>query len=119
MITWIRIASIFMFLAVGFGSFGAHALHSRIGDYFFGVYRTAMLYHFIHALGLFVVAWLSTISKDFRIRLAGFLMVAGIIIFSGSLYALSLTGIRWVGVLTPIGGLCFLAAWICLFLAKL
>ncbi len=118
MIMWIRIASMLMFLAVGLGAFGAHALRGKLSDYSLDVYKTAVLYQFIHALGLFVVAWLSTISSDSKIGLAGFLMAAGIIIFSGSLYVLSLTGIKCFGALTPIGGLCFLAAWICLFFAK-
>ncbi len=118
MIMWTRIASILMFLAVGLGAFGAHALRGKLSDYSLDVYKTAVLYQFIHALGLFVVAWLSTVSSDSKIGLAGFLMIAGIIIFSGSLYVLSLSGIKWLGALTPIGGLCFLAAWICLILAK-
>ena len=118
MIIWIRVASLMMFIAVGLGAFGAHAIRGKISDYYFDVYKTAVLYQFIHALGLFVVAWLSTVSKDPKVSLAGFLMLAGIIIFSGSLYVLSLTGTKWLGALTPIGGLCFLAAWICLILVK-
>ena len=116
---WLKIASVMMFLAVVLGAFGAHAIRGRISDYSFDVYKTAVLYHFIHALGLFVVAWLSTISKDEKIFLSGVLMIAGIAIFSGSLYALSLTGIKWLGALTPIGGACFLAAWVCLMLIKI
>jgi uncharacterized membrane protein YgdD (TMEM256/DUF423 family) len=116
---WVRAACLFMFLAVALGAFGAHAIRGRISDYYLDVYKTAVLYQFIHALGLCVVAWLSTVSSDPKITLAGFLMAAGIIIFSGSLYVLSLTGIKWLGALTPIGGLCFLAAWGCLFLAKI
>ncbi len=118
MVMWIRIASILMFLAVGLGAFGAHALRGKLSDYSLDVYKTAVLYHFIHALGLFVVAWLSIINNDFKIALAGYLMIAGIIIFSGSLYVLSLTGIKWLGALAPIGGLCFLAAWICLIFVQ-
>ncbi|MDE2222619.1 MAG: DUF423 domain-containing protein [Candidatus Omnitrophica bacterium] len=113
---WIRIASFFMFLAVALGAFGAHAIRSKISEHYFDIYRTAVLYQFVHALGLFVVAWLSTISHSPRVGWAGYLMIAGIILFCGSLYALSLTGIKWLGALTPIGGLCFLAAWACLML---
>ena len=116
MIMWIRIASLLMFIAVALGAFGAHAIRGRISDYYLDVYKTAVLYQFIHALGLFVVAWLSSISADPKITIAGFLMLSGIIIFSGSLYILSLTGIKWLGAFTPIGGLCFLASWICLAL---
>ena len=118
MMIWIRVASVLMFLAVGLGAFGAHAIRGRISDYYLYVYKTAVLYQFIHALGLFVVAWLSTINSDPKITCAGFLMVAGIIIFSGSLYVLSLSGIKWLGAFTPIGGLCFLASWICLIIVK-
>jgi len=115
---WVRIASVLMFLAVGLGAFGAHALKSKISDDYLDVYKTAVLYQFIHALGLFVIAWLSTINNDPKITWAGFLMLAGIILFSGSLYVLSLSGLKWLGALTPIGGLCFLAAWISLVLVK-
>ena len=115
---WVRIASLFMFLAVALGAFGAHAIRGKISDYSLEVYKTAVLYQFIHALGLFAVAWLSTVSSDPRISWAGFLMAAGIIIFCGSLYVLSLTGIKGFGAVTPLGGLCFLAAWACLVLVK-
>jgi uncharacterized membrane protein YgdD (TMEM256/DUF423 family) len=115
---WVRIASLMMFLAVWMGAFGAHILHSKISEFHFEFYKTAVIYQFIHALGLFVVAWLSTVSKDEKINLAGVLMLSGIFIFSGSLYIMSLTSIKWMGALTPVGGLCFLAAWICLFLSK-
>jgi len=115
---WIKTASIFMLLAVAMGAFGAHTVRSHISDHDFEVYKTAVLYQFIHALGLFVVAWLSSICKDSKIALAGFLMAMGILIFSGSLYILSLTGLKLFGALTPVGGLCFMAAWICLILVK-
>jgi len=118
MMIWVRVASILMFLAVVLGAFGAHALRGKISDYYLDVYKTAVLYQFIHAMGLFVVAWLSVKSADPKITLAGFLMLSGIIIFSGSLYVLSLTGIKWLGAFTPVGGLCFLGAWICLALVK-
>jgi len=108
-----------MFLAVVLGAFGAHVIRGALSDHYFDVYRTAVQYQMVHALGLFVVAWLSGISKDSKISLAGFLMVAGIIIFSGSLYVLSLTGLKLFGALTPVGGVCFLAAWVCLFLVKI
>jgi len=115
---WIRMASVFMLLAVGLGAFGAHAMRGKISDYSLDVYKTAVLYQFIHALGLFVIAWLSSISQDPKINIAGFLMMAGIVLFSGSLYVLSISGLKWLGVLTPLGGLCFLAAWGCLFFVR-
>jgi uncharacterized membrane protein YgdD (TMEM256/DUF423 family) len=115
---WVKIASILMFLGVALGAFGAHALRSKLTDHYLDVYKTGVLYHFIHALGLFVVAWLSTVSTDPKINLAGIFMVLGIVLFSGSLYVLSVTGIKWLGAITPLGGLSFLAAWILLFLIK-
>ncbi len=115
---WIKYASFLMFLAVGLGAFGAHALKGKVDPYFLDVFKTGVLYHMIHALGLFVVAWLSTISQDPKVTWAGYLMVVGIVLFSGSLYAMTLTGIRPLGAITPLGGLSFLAAWVLLFLAK-
>jgi uncharacterized membrane protein YgdD (TMEM256/DUF423 family) len=115
---WAKIASVLMFLGVALGAFGAHALRAKLNEYSLDVYKTAVLYHFIHALGLFVVAWLSTISSDPKINLAGIFMLVGIILFSGSLYVLSVTGIKWLGAITPLGGLSFLAAWALVLLAK-
>lgn len=115
---WAKVASILMFLAVALGAFGSHALRGKLSDYTLDVYKTAVLYHMIHALGLFAVAWLSTMVTDPKVNLAGIFMLVGIIIFSGSLYVLSVTGMKWLGAITPIGGLSFLAAWVLLFLAK-
>ena len=105
-----------MFLAVGLGAFGAHALREKLIGYYLDVYKTAVLYHFIHALALFVVAWLSTQSADPKIQYAGWAFVAGIVLFSGSLYLLSITQMRWLGAVTPLGGLSFLAGWMLIFL---
>ena len=107
-----------MFLAVALGAFGSHALRGKLSDYYLEVYKTAVLYQFIHALGLFVVAWLSTINHDPKITWAGIAFVAGIVLFSGSLYTLSVTGIKWLGAITPLGGLSFLAGWFLIFLHK-
>ncbi len=116
---WVKIASGAMFLAVMLGAFGSHALRGKISDYDLDVYKTAVFYHMIHALGLFAIAWLSTVSQDPKVNLAGIFMLAGIIIFSGSLYALSITGVKWLGAVTPLGGLSFLVAWTLLLLVKL
>ncbi len=113
---WAKIASVLMFIAVALGAFGSHALRGKISDYYLEVYKTAALYHFIHALGLFVVAWLITATQNPKIGIAGIFMLAGIVLFSGSLYVLSVTGIKWLGAITPLGGLSFLAAWLILFL---
>src|ERR1041385_5540718 len=116
---WIKLGSILMFLGVALGAFGAHALKGRVDVYSLEVFKTGVLYQMIHALGLFVVAWLSTIVQDPRISWAGILMVAGILLFSGSLYIMCFSGVRAFGAITPLGGLCFLAAWILLFTSKI
>lgn len=115
---WAKMGSLFMLLGVALGAFGAHGLKNSLGEDMMKIYQTAVSYHLIHALGLFVVAWLSTQSADSKINLAGTFMVAGILIFSGSLYVLSVTGLRWLGAITPLGGLAFITAWAMLFLAK-
>jgi uncharacterized membrane protein YgdD (TMEM256/DUF423 family) len=102
----IRIAAIVMFLGVALGAFGAHALEDRlVANDRIATWDTAGMYHLIHGVVLFIIALTSPRSRSF------FFFLAGIVIFSGSLYALSLTGITKLGALTPIGGLCFLIAW--------
>ena len=108
---WAKIASVFMFFGVVLGAFGSHALKAKLSDYSLDVYKTAVMYHFIHALGLFIVAWLSMTVADPKINIAGIFMVIGIILFSGSLYALALTGHKWLGAIAPLGGVSFLIAW--------
>lgn len=112
---WIQIASIVMFLGVGLGAFGAHALKDRLTEYYLDVYKTGVLYHFIHGLALFVVAWL-TQNQNSSASIAGYCFLAGIVIFSGSLYILSITGIKWLGAVTPIGGILFIIGWGLLYL---
>lgn len=107
-----RIAAALCFLAVGLGAFGAHALKGTLSaNAMTDVWNKAVLYHFVHALALLVLASLPAAS-----RLASWLLLAGILIFSGSLYVLALTNIRWLGAITPLGGLCFLAGWLTLIL---
>jgi len=117
-VLWVKLASALMFLGVALGAFGAHALRGKVDPYFLDVFKTGVLYHMIHALGLFVVAWLSTVTQDPKIVWAGILMITGILLFSGSLYIIVLSGIRAFGAITPLGGVCFLAAWVLLFLSK-
>lgn len=114
---WAKLASFFMFLGVALGAFGAHGLKNKLTDYYLGVYEKAVFYHFIHALGLFAVAWLSTLFPTSKVFYSGVFLTAGILIFSGSLYLLSITQIKWLGAITPIGGLCFLIGWVLLFLS--
>ena len=102
------------FLAVALGAFGAHALKARLSSEMLQVFEVGVRYHFYHALGLFVVAWATTRWPGGAVTAAGWLFLAGTVIFSGSLYLLSLTGQRWLGAVTPIGGAAFLLGWLCL-----
>ncbi len=108
-----RIAAVFCFLAVALGAFGAHALRSTIESYgMLDVWNKAVLYHFVHAIALFVLALHGTANRS-----AGWLFFAGILLFSGSLYVMALTNLRWLGAITPLGGLCFLGGWISLIIS--
>ena len=105
-------------LAVAFGAFGAHALRARLTPDLLAIYHTATQYHFYHALGLICIALLAAQFPAMTgLHMAGWLMTAGLILFSGSLYVLSLTGIRWLGAVTPLGGVAFITAWATVVLA--
>ena len=97
-------------IAVGAGAFGAHALKKRLDADMLAVFETGARYQMYHALGLFAVACLIARGAP-AARPAGWLMLAGIVLFSGSLYALALSGVRGLGAVTPVGGVAFLAAW--------
>ena len=118
---FMAIGSINAALAVILGAFGAHALKARLSPQMLEVYHTAVQYHFYHALGMLLVAALAGPMQqgDSALRLSGYLMLAGIVLFSGSLYVLATTGVTWLGAITPFGGLCFIAAWIVLAVAAL
>lgn len=106
-VTLFRIAAALCLLAVGLGAFGAHALKATLqSNGMLEVWNKAVLYHSLHALALVALA-----LHGGGNRVAYFLLVAGIVFFSGSLYLLALTNVRWIGAITPIGGLCFLAGW--------
>jgi uncharacterized membrane protein YgdD (TMEM256/DUF423 family) len=101
------------FLAVALGAFGAHSLRSTLEAHGkLDVWNKAVLYHFVHAMALLVLALYGTINRG-----AWWLLFAGIFLFSGTLYLLALTNIRWLGAVTPLGGLCFLAGWAWLIIA--
>jgi uncharacterized membrane protein YgdD (TMEM256/DUF423 family) len=104
-------------IAVGAGAFGAHALRARLTPELLGVFETGARYQMYHALALVAAAWVVSRWPESLAAWAGWLFLAGTIVFSGSLYALALTGVRWLGAVTPLGGLCFLAGWLCLALA--
>lgn len=105
------------FAAVAAGAFGAHALRARLSPDLLAVFETGARYQMYHALGLLAVAWAVTRWPSPWPPRAGWLFLAGTVLFSGSLYALALSGIRWLGAITPLGGLAFLAGWLCLAFA--
>lgn len=107
------------FLAVAAGAFAAHGLKSRLTPEMLAIFETAARYQMYHGLALFAAAWCSSRFGGTLPTLAGWLFVAGIVIFSGSLYLLALTGIRWLGAVTPLGGVAFLAGWVLLALSAL
>ncbi|ANU22362.1 DUF423 domain-containing protein [Planococcus donghaensis] len=107
-------------LSVAFGAFGAHLLEGRVADKYLDTWQTAVQYQMFHSIGLMVVAILmssSLLGSLGSLNWAGYLMLAGIIIFSGSLYVLSLTGISILGAITPIGGVAFITAWVMIIIA--
>lgn len=104
-----------MALAVAFGAFGAHAVENILSPDRFDVYKTAVQYHFYHALGLLILGAVSLQIKNRWITLSGYALTAGILIFSGSLYLLTLLDISWLGAITPIGGVAFILGWLFLF----
>jgi len=109
------VSAIALAAAVALGAFGAHAMKSRLAPESFAAYQTAVQYHFWHALGLLAVGILMTQWATAQgLAWAAWLLIAGLIFFSGSLYLLALTGARWLGALTPIGGGAFIAAWVVL-----
>ncbi|MEY4730962.1 MAG: hypothetical protein RL020_2120 [Pseudomonadota bacterium] len=109
---FLLLGSLSALLAVVLGAFGAHALKNKLSADMLAIFQTGVQYHFYHALGLLAVGLVAThIPESAALKYAGWLMFAGIVIFSGSLYLLSLSGARWLGAITPIGGVAFIAAW--------
>lgn len=107
-------------IAVALGAFGAHALKTRLSAEMLAVYQTAVLYQFLHTLALLAVALLILHSgRTPALLTSGIAFTCGIVLFSGSLYLLSLTGMRWPGPITPVGGLAFMLGWTALFIAAL
>lgn len=104
-------------LAVAAGAFGAHGLRSRLSPDSLAIFETAARYQMYHALGLLAVAWAANQWGGALPNWAGWLFVVGTVLFSGSLYALALSGIGWLGAITPLGGVAFLAGWLCLLVS--
>jgi uncharacterized membrane protein YgdD (TMEM256/DUF423 family) len=109
--------AVFMALGVLLGAFGAHALKSILSPEMLAVYKTGVEYQFYHALGLLLIGLIGFQVKSKYLRLSGLFITIGIILFSGSLYVLTLSGIKALGAITPIGGLSFVAGWIFLAIA--
>lgn len=116
---WLSLASLYGFLAVALGAFGAHALKERLSPDLLAIWRTAVEYHFYHALALLAVGLLARQLPSSLLTVAGACFALGVLVFSGSLYALALSGVRVLGAITPLGGLLFLVGWACLFVATL
>ena len=108
--SWIIMGSLHMVLAVILGAFAAHALKSMLDEYSTDIYKTGNFYHFIHALALIMVGVLQQ-QFDLDLTISGFSFFIGMVLFSGSLYSIALTGIKGLGVITPIGGLLFIIGW--------
>lgn len=114
----IGFGSLFAFLGVAAGAFGAHALKQRLDDYSLGIWNTAVQYQMYHALAMLALAALAYVGGvGLSARVAGWCFGLGILVFSGSLYTLALSGVRWLGAITPIGGMLFLIGWIALAVA--
>ena len=108
---FVVLGALFSGLAVAAGAFGAHGLRGRLEPDMLAVFETGARYQMYHGLGLVAVAWAAERWPGGHAFAAGWLFVAGIVLFSGSLYVLSISGVRWLGAVTPLGGLCFLAGW--------
>lgn len=112
-----RVGALSAFIAVAAGAFGAHALRARIDPAMLIAFETGARYQMYHALGLLAVAWAMARWPGRLVEAAGWCFVAGTVLFSGSLYAMALTGVRGFGIITPVGGAAFLAGWAALALA--
>ncbi|MBK8060040.1 MAG: DUF423 domain-containing protein [Gemmatimonadetes bacterium] len=104
-------------VSVGAGAFGAHALRARLEPRLLEVFQTGAQYQMYHALAMVGVAWVASRWPGSLSTASGWLFVAGTVLFSGSLYAMALTGVRALGAITPLGGVCFIAGWVALALA--
>ena len=116
---WFAAGAVLSGLGVLIGAFGAHGLRDRVTADMLAVFETGVRYHLIHGLAVLAVAWAASRWPGAWIGAAGWLFVAGIVVFSGSLYVLAISGARWWGAVTPIGGVCFLAGWAALAVGAL
>ena len=116
---FITISAVFGFLGVALGAFGAHGLKSKLSADMMTIFETGARYHLIHAVALFGIGILARQMDVTAIKVAGISMIFGILVFSGSLYALAMSGVRVLGAITPIGGLGFLVGWAALAVAAI
>jgi len=119
---FISFAALYGFLAVGFGAFGAHALRNKVPENLLSAFQTGVQYQFYHALALLLLGVLllrPSAMPESLLLISGYLFIAGVLLFSGSLYGMALGGPAWLGPITPLGGVCFLVAWAIFFVAAL
>jgi uncharacterized membrane protein YgdD (TMEM256/DUF423 family) len=109
--TFFILGTVFSFLGVALGAFGAHALKQRLAPESLQIFEVGVRYQMYHAFALFAVAWVIHSWNLDSAAASGWWFTAGIILFSGSLYAIALTGVTWLGMITPCGGICFLLGW--------
>jgi len=115
--TWFAAGALAAGIGVALGAFGAHGLKERVATDLLVVFETGVRYHMYHALALLAVGWAASRWPGGWVQAAGWLFAGGIVVFSGSLYVMTLTGARWLGAITPIGGVCFLLGWASLMMA--
>jgi uncharacterized membrane protein YgdD (TMEM256/DUF423 family) len=108
---WVVLGAVFAFLGVGLGAFAAHGLKGKISAEMLTVFETGVKYQMYHALALLAVGFAQSLWPEARLGICGWFFSVGILLFSGSLYILAWTGIKMFGIITPFGGLCFLAGW--------
>jgi uncharacterized membrane protein YgdD (TMEM256/DUF423 family) len=109
---WVRLGALFMASGILLGAFGAHGLKEALDPSQMEIYKTAVLYHLVNALGLLIVGTLHLQSPSrSRLQPSGAFLAAGILLFSGSLYLMSTSGMAWLGLVTPVGGICLAAGW--------
>ena len=111
--------SLLSMLSVVLGAFGAHYLKNTLNDYSLSVFQTGVLYQFFHSIGILVLVLLSKSINNLNLDLSIWFFTIGIILFSGSLYLLAITGLKWLGAITPIGGMFFILGWMFLFMKSI
>ena len=117
--TFLLVGAVAAFIGVGFGAFGAHGLRGRLSPEMLSVFETGVRYQMYHAFAILVTALALARFDGALVRAAGWCFTAGIVLFSGSLYAVALTDVRMLGAITPLGGLAFLAGWACLIIVAI